>query len=188
MMRRCRLLARSLSVGLLALILIFWWRSHTLGEIVGREQRDRADKVTRIEGILSGGGQIAWGTLQVQYPTCFGRVEMPPVYDLWIWRREFVPLPFLPETAHWWLTELGFGRRGTQGGNYTRHVFTGVGVPYWLLAMTAGSYPLWIVASTMVCGLRRAGRIELGLCLNCGYDLRASGDRCPECGSAVQAR
>jgi hypothetical protein len=34
---------------------------------------------------------------------------------------------------------------------------------------------------------RQANRLREGLCVKCGYDLRASTDHCPECGSPVPA-
>ena len=55
----------------------------------------------------------------------------------------------------------------------------GVIVPLWvpsvifaLLSYFTGFLPLY----------RRRKRKKLGLCVKCGYDLRASKDRCPECG------
>lgn len=33
---------------------------------------------------------------------------------------------------------------------------------------------------------KRMKRIEAGLCEACGYDVRGSADRCPECGTAIR--
>ena len=57
-----------------------------------------------------------------------------------------------------------------------------LGAPYWFLAVkTALSPALWLLRI----GPRRlAARLKKGLCPACGYDLRATPDRCPECGTA----
>ena len=57
---------------------------------------------------------------------------------------------------------------------------------YWKIVV-----PLWI--PTLGCGLsffflyrrgrERARRVKRGLCFQCGYDLRGSSVRCPECGT-----
>jgi hypothetical protein len=58
---------------------------------------------------------------------------------------------------------------------------TGVVVPHWLVAAVAGVAPARRL--TRVLSSRR--RARRGLCLACGYDLRESPERCPECGRAT---
>ncbi len=54
-----------------------------------------------------------------------------------------------------------------------------VAVPYWsvLLLSTAAPLVRW----------RASRRYVAGLCSDCGYDLRATPDRCPECGAVPDA-
>ncbi len=59
--------------------------------------------------------------------------------------------------------------------------------PYWSMATLAAALPMWRVLEFGSGRRRRRRRTELGLCLICGYDLRASKDRCPECGAAIPA-
>ena len=56
-------------------------------------------------------------------------------------------------------------------------------LPYWLLVLICASPPLarWLIA-------RRRARSGTFLCVRCGYDLRATPDRCPECGTTVRLK
>jgi len=67
----------------------------------------------------------------------------------------------------WWLHQAPSRRSGV------------VGVPCWLLLLVF-SAPLWWRWHRR----RRRGRLATaGRCRTCGYDLRATPDRCPECGA-----
>src|SRR5688572_13035945 len=58
-------------------------------------------------------------------------------------------------------------------------------LPYWLFTLAFAS-PFLLMAWRHWRS-RAARRIAAGLCPACGYDLRASGTRCPECGAARAA-
>jgi len=52
----------------------------------------------------------------------------------------------------------------------------------WVLAACAGA-PLYVTASAAMRRRRAGKRRRKGLCVACGYDLRATTGRCPECGT-----
>ncbi len=83
----------------------------------------------------------------------------------------------VPEWLHW-----GFEDFRTRW-NFTCHKYGTnlweVFIPLWI--PTAGFGVLFLSCRPLH-SLRRRKRKKLGLCVKCGYDLRASKDRCPECG------
>jgi hypothetical protein len=53
--------------------------------------------------------------------------------------------------------------------------------PYWAFILVL-TVPLMMALRSEYRSLVRNRRLRDGLCINCGYDLRASPERCPECG------
>lgn len=92
----------------------------------------------------------------------------------------------LPPASSWdpndrlYFDRFGFG--------FATHQFAASGRQDHTLAI-----PMWFpsvmlavpVALTVMKALRLRRRLKLRLCLTCGYDLRASTDCCPECGTAI---
>jgi len=72
-----------------------------------------------------------------------------------------------------WEAQVGTGgRSGATSGNY-------VSVPFWFLFLVFGAMP----ARALVRHVRTRRFARRGMCKVCGYHLRASSQRCPECGA-----
>lgn len=82
---------------------------------------------------------------------------------------------------------LGFGyghvpeTQLTSAGRTYRSTWTTLFVPYWALTVLFLLLPLTCCARWW----REHRREQVGRCRVCGYDLRASPERCPECGAVV---
>lgn len=54
-------------------------------------------------------------------------------------------------------------------------------LPFWIPTLCFAIYPAYLLTPLH----HRRKRRKLGLCLKCGYDLRGSEERCPECGRTL---
>jgi hypothetical protein len=85
---------------------------------------------------------------------------------------------FLPDGQ--WLSFTFAAGRDRLPGDAADHWY--VVLPFWLLVLIFGLMPSW--ASVRYVRRRRA-TAAFGHCPACGYDLRATPERCPECGTVV---
>ncbi len=98
-----------------------------------------------------------------------------------------------PAGTHWdgtWANPrplpLGFGFGKSPSSDPTAAPYLGLLIPWWaLLGLTATLPGLWLLLY-----LREHRSLHDGTnrCSKCGYDLRASPDRCPECGTLIAGK
>jgi hypothetical protein len=79
---------------------------------------------------------------------------------------------------------VGYDSAGNRAGRAvafrtSTQVFRIYCAPGWLFVLLTAVLPMRGAVRT----LQRHGRHKAGLCPRCGYDLRATPDRCPECGT-----
>lgn len=170
MKRRALFLAAAASATLFAVFATACVRSnfqsdHTEGSL------GRADPPDPYLSLISSGGVLT----AAFSPQCPSRYE-------WEWK-----LAGPPSERRWLRAGFRFQRQSMRYPPLDSGIPAGTvqyyyaEVPYWsLLALTALLPTALLIARARRRRLTR--RRERGLCARCGYDLRASPGRCPECG------
>jgi hypothetical protein len=173
--RRLLTFFSAVSLLLCAAVVALWVRSYRVGEAVYREAPS-----FRL-AILSSKGQCS--AFRTTYPE--SPANGPPRWrysnvGMWsdvarrpAWYRADPSVRSYGPIAGFGLFEKPAGPMSMGAG--TREVF----FPHWFLALltAAGPATWWHLAQ------RRLRSRSLALCPSCGYDLRATPDRCPECGT-----
>ena len=113
-----------------------------------------SDKECWTEGSGSFIGVYSWGRLRVRY------------------RPDGVP-PEIGKPDEAWTEPFIY----SEPANYFIYI-----VPYWVVVSSLIIPPFAWLVSIMIRRKIVARRLVRGLCLRCGYDLRCSEGRCPECG------
>jgi len=178
MIRRLFTLLSALSLLLCAATVVMWVRSHVVRDYgfvwLGWPADGAGRRWVKLDGD-SGGGQVevswkVWTDADrrlLQKQTGLGSA----VY----YYRAFDEVPRSYARSYPPVAWNAIGFKWYSGATHSSVCF-----PYWsVMLMSAGAPAAWWM------GRRRRRRRETeGRCLGCGYDLRATPERCPECGLA----
>jgi hypothetical protein len=154
-----------------------WWRSYVAGSEIFWRQRPMQVLI-----------RSRYGELWI---TCWKRIDAPEYWSSNILQVNFWPIherspvvAFNPDVRAQTIMGFKFQQWGwprppqwAWGYNLT--------VPYWFLVLCC-LVPL--IGATQYHWRSRRQRLRLatGLCPNCGYDLRSTPERCPECGKVIE--
>ena len=171
-------------------LVVLWVRDGWVVDGVEWEQIRVGDGVwaKRSAEVLAGKGGVKVGWSKITQPAGPEDQALPGRFT---WRtHDPRSVAILRPKGAW--QRLGFG---ANAGTLTaeaiikgyRESFWTVRAPFWFLVAVASALPAWRSRGwgRAVRGRRRSAR---GLCGGCGYDLRATSNRCPECGTPLAAR
>jgi hypothetical protein len=178
-MKRVQAMLRAVRAGILILsavvclmCVVMGVRSYFQEEMIGYSSPQSQTEMWTNRYITSANGVVSaievrfdqqlFGTLQGQAPT-----------DLTYTAITTLPLP----PGQPWFVRRGFNYQNQSSRNGPERI-RAVSTPYWFPAIVCALPPLlW---------LSRRRPIPQGYCQTCGYDLRETPDRCPECGTKTE--
>jgi hypothetical protein len=171
MKRRLFNLVALLSLLLFAAAVVLWVLSYVRHDNFVHVAPRRVENVTSKRGRVF--VQLYWRAKAIPAP--------PRYAGGWVWKRLFLDVDY-PEARSlrgWRL--LGFDLHNYVSTGPYGQVIRDIAVPYWSLCLITLAAPVQWFRTRRKAGTRRPG----GLCPTCGYDLRATPERCPECGTAA---
>jgi hypothetical protein len=163
--------ATVLSLVLCAATLAAWARSYRARDVIWWT---RGKPLVRLEVSTYRGGLFAGALTSVQH-----NISVPPG-STW---RQSAPVTYAEGggSEGTFFNRFGFAALDYhQHGTYVKRQFA---CPYWFIMLLTAILPIARLAGWR----RRARRLRMhpSLCRHCGYDCRATPERCPECGTAA---
>jgi hypothetical protein len=169
--RRLFNLAAAVSLVFCVAVCALWVRSYWAVDGISNERNGE-----------HGGKEIAVGSLRGRVlMMSLGRDDLWPGIRGWEWSHRPVGNGDGDDSEDWTPPRRWHGFGYTQWGHRTNR-FVVVAIPHWSLVAVSLLAP----AAQWFFTLRARSRRRRHRCLSCGYDLRATPDRCPECGTEVE--
>jgi hypothetical protein len=170
---------------------IMWFRSHLIREAIEGDLTDERTFVTGDFCILSEEGELRVQRSTLSRPLRFDYVH-PMRYweythfDRWLTGKLDGSWGFSKETradSGIWVSLSGSREASSGSGHILDGRYVVFSLPYWFIVLSFAAMPsIWTYRR-----LRPRPTRRRGYCSKCGYDLRATPDRCPECGAVPEA-
>jgi hypothetical protein len=166
-------LCATVSLAICALVCALWVRSYSVADLLAWQDQTRVDVAGTERGSfvfyrVVSGNLTPHGIRHGSFPA----VEVD---------QDFIALGFTSEPFKTFRFESGIAV-SSRGNRVAGTTVTSLMFPVWLpFVLTVVTPTLWLLKRS-----RRRDRAARALCTVCGYDLRASPDRCPECGSPAK--